>query len=351
MKSLINRFSRWGSQNLLHHDSLGGYFEPVIQLFKPNWRAGLYRAQVSDVSLLLEGVVAINLRVEDRWPIHQAGQHIELTLEIAGKLVTRVFTVASSPNLAKTKSTIRLVVKIQSEGGLTLQLPLLTTGDWVNISAPRGEFVFEEAKQSSLFLAAGSGITPFIAILSSLQKERAIEQPIHLIYYAKPEQHLLVDELNELSQQLPLFTFELMSRSVHGDVYEQLSDYIHAKLLVCGPNRFYQSAKEFAKTYNCSLSAEHFSLLNIAQSTQSEFDVSLNGKQLSLNNNSPLLNQLLALGEQVNFGCKIGVCHQCQCIKKSGVVKDIRTGQVSDRSEELIQLCVSQVLTDLELET
>ena len=60
--------------------------------------------------------------------------------------------------------------------------------------------------------------------------------------------------------------------------------------------------------------------------------------------------QLLERGDPVNYGCKMGICHQCQCKKKSGVVKNIRTGEISDRGEELIQLCVSQVFTDLELE-
>ena len=351
MKRLINRFFQWGSQNMLHHDSLSGYFEPVIQLIKPNWRSGLYRAQVRSVSLLLENVVAINLRIGDTWPTHKAGQHIELTLEISGKLVTRVFTIASSPDLAKTKRIIRLVVKIQSEGGLTDRLPALSVGEWVNVSAPRGEFVFKESQQPSLFLAAGSGITPFISILSALSAGQVVNQKIHLIYYAKPEQHLLVNELRELVQRLPAFTFELMNRAENGNVYNQLSHFKSAKLFVCGPSEFYQSAKNFAEDFDCSISAEHFSLMSIAESTQSQFDVSLNGKRISLDNTSPLLKQLLVLGEQVNYGCKIGVCHQCQCTKKSGVVRNINTGQLSDRSEELIQLCVSQIVTDLELET
>ena len=50
------------------------------------------------------------------------------------------------------------------------------------------------------------------------------------------------------------------------------------------------------------------------------------------------------------FGCGMGICHQCQCVKKKGLVKNIRTGQLSDYGEELIQLCVSQVMSDVELE-
>lgn len=328
---------------------MAAYFEPVVQLFKPSWRSEYYRAKVEQVSQLAADVLSIELQVGRDWPCHQAGQHIGLTLELNGRLVTRVFTIASSPDLARTKRIIRLVIKQQSKGALTPTLNELTSGTWVNISSPSGEFLLPEQGQV-LMLAAGSGITPFIAMLQAGQTESALEQ-IELIYYAKPGQHLLVDELAQLAKVLPNFSYRLLSRADDGDVAEQLASVQADQLMVCGPTEFYLAVAAFGEQQQLAVSSEHFSPLPVAMNDaeQTLYQAELNGKTIELSNSTPILSQLLAQDIKVAHGCGMGVCHQCHCVKKSGVVKDVRTGALSDRGEELIQLCVSQVMTDLEL--
>ncbi|WP_156499396.1 2Fe-2S iron-sulfur cluster-binding protein, partial [Oleiphilus sp. HI0061] len=49
-------------------------------------------------------------------------------------------------------------------------------------------------------------------------------------------------------------------------------------------------------------------------------------------------------------GCRMGVCHQCICKKKTGRVFNTRTQQYSDTGEEEIQLCVSVPVGKVELE-
>jgi ferredoxin len=73
-------------------------------------------------------------------------------------------------------------------------------------------------------------------------------------------------------------------------------------------------------------------------------------QQLTLSQNNNLLTQLEQQGIVVSSGCRMGVCHQCQCVKRSGIVRDTRSGQLSAPGEQLIQLCVSQPMGELELE-
>lgn len=347
---MLKQSLSWFSKTLLHHSSLGAYFEPIIQLFKPHWRDGYYRAKVVSIEQLVANSIALTLKVDASWPLHKAGQHIELTLELNGKLVTRVFTIASSPSDVATGRTLRLVIKCQKNGLLTQNLTSLNAGNWVNLSAPYGEFHLQSNGKPSLLLAAGSGITPIIAMLLEAKKLSNSAQNLHLIYYAKHNEHMLIEELEALTNVMPNFSYQLLTRGIDGDVYQYLSQYKEYEFYVCGPTEFYQSVAQYAGENNKQLYSEHFSLTPIHTKEQQEFDVSIDGKQLALNNSSPILTQLLERGEKVNYGCKMGICHQCQCKKKSGVVKNIRTGELSDRGEELIQLCVSQVLTDLELE-
>ncbi|MDN3651336.1 iron-sulfur cluster-binding domain-containing protein [Thalassotalea ponticola] len=348
----MKKYLNWLSRRFLHHTSFSGYIEPVIQAVKPAWRDGFYRANVVAVNHHVTDTIELYLRVHGNWPVHQSGQHIELTQEINGKLLTRVFTIASAPQLALSKRLIRLVIKQQQQGHFTPALSQLSLGNWVNISSPKGQFTVGKLTDNNLLLVAGSGITPFIAMLNDLKNQPNDGRHVHLLYYAKPQQHLLVDELTALSAAMENFSFQLMTRNVDGDVSNHLEKFAQSTMLVCGPQAFYQSVAKYAQLHDISLYSEHFSLMALTQldsQTKQLFDVSLNGKQIVVSNESPILSQLLALGEPVSHGCKIGICHQCQCTKTTGVVKNVVTGKLSDRGEELIQLCVSQVMSDVEL--
>lgn len=347
MSFIFNPLTNWFSKQFFHHRSMAGYFEPIIQIFKPSWRDGYYRANVQSVTYIANKTVSVELKVESRWPTHKAGQHIELTMEINGRLVTRVFTIASSPNQAMHEGVIRLVIKQHDVGAFTPFLSRLTVNSWVNISKPKGTFLLPQSNAVTFF-AAGSGITPFIAMLHQALHDEI--PPIHLVYYAKPNEHLLVAELASLRNRLANFTFTLLSRSTDGDVAAKLPEFIGSQWLVCGPQDFYKTIKNYADTHQQSIESEHFSLVDLHTQgdAKAHFQVDHGGIKFKADNQQPLLAQFQANNINVPYGCGMGICHQCQCVKKKGVVRDIRTGKLSDYGEELIQLCVSQVVSDVE---
>ena len=63
---------------------------------------------------------------------------------------------------------------------------------------------------------------------------------------------------------------------------------------------------------------------------------------------------LLELAEASNThppsGCRMGVCHQCKCHKRQGVVYNTLTQTYSDTGAEDIQLCISVAVGDVTLE-
>jgi len=116
----------------------------------------------------------------------------------------------------------------------------------------------------------------------------------------------------------------------------------------------YEQARRCAELISAPLSSEHFAALpaiNSSSSSRSEtFSLLHNGETLTIDNQQSLLSQLQQAEQPVTYGCGMGICHQCQCVKKRGVVRDTRTGELSDSAEQLIQLCVSQAVTDLEIQ-
>jgi ferredoxin-NADP reductase len=273
-----------------------------------------------------------------------------LTIEQQGRLISRVFTIASGAKKLKETGLIDLVIRIHDKGNFTPFLGELAMNSWVNISNPSGEFTFDVQSNHITFLAGGSGITPFIAMLDDLQANT--QQHIHLLYYAKPNAHLMVEVLEKFLTRLPNFSFELLNRSERGAFTKYVSVEHTDELLVCGPEEMYVEAKAFSKEHNILMRAEHFQAIKPISSTSkaSQFTVKLNIGALQVSDKHSLLSEFQSHNKPVTYGCGMGICHQCQCVKKKGTVRDMRDGRLSDNSEELIQLCVTQAVTDLELE-
>jgi ferredoxin-NADP reductase len=346
----MQNISRFISNNLFHHRDLSGYFEPVIQVFKPAWRSGFFRAKVKSIRVLSENALKITLKPEKKWPIHTAGQHISLTIEQQGRLISRVFTIASGAKKLKETGLIDLVIRTHEKGNFTSYLGELVLNSWVNISNPKGEFTFDKQSNHTTFLAGGSGITPFIAMLEDLQENT--QQHIHLLYYAKPNAHLMVEVLEKYMTILPNFSFELLNRSEHGSFSKFVSVVHTDEFLVCGPEEMFVEAEEFCKSRQIPIRAAHFQAIKPTKSINeaARFTVKLNHGDLEISNQDSLLSEFQSHNKPVKYGCGMGICHQCQCVKKKGIVRDMRDGRLSDNSEELIQLCVTQAVTDLELE-
>lgn len=320
-----------------------------MQSILPQWRDGYYRAQVKSVKVFAKQSVELLLVPEKGWPVHKSGQHLALTLNLNGRLTTRVFTIASSAEQLKAQNTLRLLIRTHDKGALTAHLSKLSIGQWVNISKPQGAFLLPQTEQPLVMLAGGSGITPFIAMLHSVAK--GDPRPITLLYYGKKNAHWLKDELAKLQESLPGFKYRLLERDKDGDAVKTLSAYIGNRWLVCGPAELYTQVAELAERTNTALDSEHFSAMSTVNlsTERAEFTVTNNGSQFMVDNQKTLLAHLQANQQEVTVGCGMGICHQCKCVKKRGVVRDIRTGELSDDTEQLIQLCVSQVVSDVEL--
>lgn len=367
--NVLTRLNNITAKNLFHTDSIGSYLEPIMQRIKPAWRTHWFRAQVLGHQLLRADVVQLELSPENAWPQAIAGQHVLLTVEINGRLMTRPFSISSAPDQSHSqypkKRVIRLTIKTNIDGAFTATLLAnIAAGGYVNLSAPQGEFtlsdsVLSQPSTSLWFVAAGSGITPFMAMLNQLALlPRQPKNPIELVYFAKVGEHLYVDELMALQQQLSLFTVKLLIRKHGHNLADALNDCtVKSQVLICGPSQFKDDVDQqldAMKHPKAQRQAEFFQAPTFAQTAAGEQHVNLTQRgqqsQLVLAANDTLLSGLEQQGISANFGCRIGVCHQCQCVKKSGVVRNLRTGEISQPGEQLIQLCISQAVTPLELE-
>ena len=73
---------------------------------------------------------------------------------------------------------------------------------------PAGAFYLREVKRPLLFLAGGTGLAPFLAMLGRLAQTGTGGHPVHMVYGVTNDEDLVgVDRLEEYAARIPGFTF------------------------------------------------------------------------------------------------------------------------------------------------
>ena len=133
--------------------------------------------------------------------IHRPGQHLKVGISVDGATKWKSFTISSPPT--RTDS-FDLTVKLNPGGLVSPALHAAKAGDVFRVKAPTGGFYFDDAthREPLVFIVAGSGITPAMSILRTMQ-DRQHDQPATLFYGSRgPGDIIFADELESLRVRL-----------------------------------------------------------------------------------------------------------------------------------------------------
>ena len=129
------------------------------------------------------------------------GQFVSVKEQVAGKEVTRAYSIASPPN----GNRFALCLNRVPEGLVSPRLFALTPGEHVEVNQPLGYFTLRQPERPAVFIATGTGIAPFRSILLNALTQSA---PITLLFGARhPHGVLYRNEFEELTQRHPHFRF------------------------------------------------------------------------------------------------------------------------------------------------
>jgi ferredoxin-NADP reductase len=183
------------------------------------------------------------------------GQAIDLSInDPEWKDQVRPFTFTGLNDWDYLEFTIKIY---RDRNGVTQQLEKLHKGAELNISDPWGAIAY---KGPGVFIAAGAGITPFIAILRQLLKEKKGDE-CSLIYSNKTREDIILrDELNKILHNR--FTNILTREHVIGFRDKRLDEEMLIDLVknfdqqfyICGPEKFVEDIISYLK--NIGLNAE-----------------------------------------------------------------------------------------------
>ena len=165
-----------------------------------------HQLSVKDIQNVTDHSVQVFLDIPDDLKAtfkFKAGQYVTFKINLEGNDIRRDYSICSSP----TSGTLSVAIKIV-EGGIfsTYANKKLKKNDVVEVSAPKGRFIFEPAQvlsRSLVAYAAGSGITPILGIIKTLLAEEP-KSNFLLVYGNKtPKSAMFLNEISALKQTYP----------------------------------------------------------------------------------------------------------------------------------------------------
>ena len=182
------------------------------------------------------------------------GQFLTFQWTVDGQRVPRSYTISSSPIH---ENYVEITPKRMENGCASVFLnEQAKPGLRVEASGPYGQFYFDETLHKSIVLiAAGSGITPMISMLSYID-DLKLTHPVTLLYCVRTRADIIFqNELLRLRKSLPNFRYELClsrpdptwkgrsGRLTQEFVSQHVTDLNSPTFFLCGPKGFMDSAR------------------------------------------------------------------------------------------------------------
>jgi len=332
-----------------------------LKQIHPMLAAHEVRARIVDVRTELDvpggpKVVTLTLQPTATWRGHRPGQHVSLGIEIDGvRRTTRVFTISSPSSRPGERFTITVRAN-EGEGSVSRFLAeRAARGQLVHLSQAEGDFVLpDRMPEHVVLISGGSGITPVMAMLRSLQ-QRTHRGRITFLHYAHtPEHQIYAAELEEARRSGHGIDVHLRYPG-DGDRYLTpaglallVPGFAEVPTWACGPAPLIEAVQQ-AYAGSDRLRVEYFQPPRRTGTAGGELSFVRTGV-VAANNGEVLLEQAEAAGLTPEFGCRMGICFSCTATKRSGTVRNVLTGETSSAPDDEIRICVSAPEGDCEID-
>jgi len=151
----------------------------------------VFQSEVLNAEMANDSVKLLKLSVPENFQF-KAGQYVSVSIPLDGKKYRKPYSIASSP---EKEHAIELCIKIIEGSHTTNYIYGLQKGGKVELFGPAGKFVIEKDSldKDLVFVAVGTGITPFRSMINHLLKN-GFKKRIILIKGFRTEKNLLYDE-------------------------------------------------------------------------------------------------------------------------------------------------------------
>lgn len=324
--------------------------EDYLGLLNPLWSADELRGRVEAVRHEAPGAATLVIRPGRAWRGHRPGQWVKVGVDVGGVRHWRTFSLSSPP---RRDGRITITVKAAPDGVVSAHLVgTARPGTILRLAAADGDFVLPAAvPRRLLFVTAGSGITPVMAILRHL---RGTKDAV-LVHSDRTAGDVIFGSELRAMDGLRLHERHTKKngRIKPSDLGLLCPDWAERDAWACGPGEMLDDLAVHWRAAGAEerLRVERFrTTRNDGGGEGGRVRFTRSGVEVDADGATPLLVAGEAAGALLPSGCRMGICHTCVGRLCSGKVRDLRTGEMHGGEGEIVQTCVSAAAGPVEIE-
>jgi ferredoxin-NADP reductase len=334
------------------------HIDDYLALINPLWSTEELRGRIERIHRETDDAVTVFITPGFRWVGHQPGQYVRIGFDVEGKRHWRAYSLSS--DAARPDGQVTITVKRTADGVVSRFLNSnQAAGSIVTLGAVAGEFTLTAPTHSKLlFLTAGSGITPVMAMLRALDRRGEMPDVRHIHSAHTLAEAIFAEDLVSFADRHSGYRLTLRATGEDGRVGpEQLDelcpDWAERHTYACGPGDMLEALKTHFAAAQISdrLHIESFEHLLIGDVTGGGGTVTFtaSGITAECDGATPILVAGEAAGATLPYGCRMGICHTCIGKLASGSVRDLRTGDVTQAGTE-VRTCLNCPDGDITIE-
>ena len=364
---------------------------PALAKTRQQWKGEL---RIGAIFQETRDVKTFRLVALDGGPLpfeYQPGQFLNVQLTIGGKRVNRSYTLASSPSRGLS---CELTIKREPLGLASCHMhEHQKVGDTLKVSGPAGKFVFTGSEESAVLLIAGGvGITPVMSILRYLT-DSAWRGDIYFLFAAKTDQDLIFrEEILALEKRFPnLHVCVTLTRPEESHIWTGergritanllqrfVPDLVHVPVFLCGPNEMMDATRALLREVGVPDSLVHTEAFsgkksasepavevpqsvhaNVIQAATIEPPIKAKAAasirfarsqiETEISSDTTILESAEAVGVQMTYECRSGICGQCKMSLTEGRVQmDCEDAlSASEKAAGFVLACQARPLSNL----
>ncbi|MCX5043581.1 ferredoxin reductase [Aldersonia sp. NBC_00410] len=334
--------------------------DDYLEMINPLWTTRELRGRVEQVIPEGSDAATVLIRPAHEWSGHKPGQYVRLGVIIDGVYHWRAYSLTSDPEAAD--GLISVTPKLVENGVVSPYLvERIEPGAVVRLGEVEGVFTLpDELPDKLLFISAGSGITPIMSMLRSLHHRDAVRDVVVIHSAHTPEQVLFSETLHDLDEQHPELRLLLRITSKEGrigpsDLDEVCPDWRERDAFCSGPAEMLDDIVAHWEAHGDAdkLHLERFQPIIGGGDAEGEGGtVSFldSEEETHCDGDTPILVAGEKAGLTLPYGCRIGICHTCVGTLKSGRLRDLRTGEVSEPTGSSVRTCIHTAEGNIEID-
>lgn len=352
-------------------------------------RARFHPLTVSSVERLTDEAVAVTFEVPEDLVeefAFEPGQHLTLRATIGGEDVRQSYSICQSRRADPTGRRLRVAAARVPEGRMSTWLnDVVAVGDVVDVMTPQGSFTCAtrpDGIRHHVAIAAGSGVTPVLSLLTSALEEEPGSRATLLFGNRRTSTIMFLEELEDLKNRFPgrFHLVNVLSREAqdvelfHGRLDRDRLEAIFGSLLpvesvdewyLCGPFGMVTGAEALLTERGVDGRHIHHEIFHVDDGTapkrpivvdtgappEATVTVNLDGRTTIIpmpSRAETILDATLRARPDAPYSCTGGVCGTCRARVVAGEVRMDRNYALEPEevAAGIVLACQSHPVTD-----